>query len=208
MKLVALCGFKGSGKDWIATNINKYYNYQIYRFSQPIKNTLISMFNINQEYLEGKNFESREIKEDKKGILYDIFEKEISIRDAMIFIGEGLKDYFGQDVWVRVIDYNLKKEKPSKVVIPDLRLKEEYNWVRKNNGKVIRVTKNIPYWYEDARLASLGNIESLERMNKLGISRTEYEWLSFDFDHEITFDSTLEELENKIKNSEFLKNLS
>lgn len=198
--LLAVCGFKGSGKDWVCSFFAKYHGFKIYKFSKPIKDIIKTMFPVTDDILEGRNQTERIKKEEKSEVIREILKKDFSCRDLMLIIGEDMKKSFGKDIWVNMLDYQLKIEKPEKAIISDLRLREEYEWLRRNNGKIIRVTKYIPEWIEYAKLASSGDHNGIKKMEELNIHRTEYEWISFPYIHEIKFNGSLEDLENQIKN--------
>jgi len=202
MKLVALCGFKGSGKNWTSHFIRKHYDFEILSFSDPIKDIMSSIFDLDRNIMIGSHLSDREKKENRNEFLSRICEKNLSVRDAMIIIGETLKEKFSENLWINIIEHRIRKNNFEKVVISDLRLKSEYEWIKRNHGKIVLVKKNRPEWFDIAKKAAFGDRESLEKMKEKNIHRTEFEWLSFDYDLEIHFSSTLEELENTIRNHE------
>ena len=85
----------------------------------------------------------------------------------------------------KILD-EIKKDKNVKLIITDIRFKNEFNLIKKLNGKIIRVKRNI-----------------IDKLKDLHISENEMD--EFIVDHDIINDKTIEDLYNNIDNLKIIK---
>lgn len=112
IKVIGICGFKGSGKDTVASyiwqhfleywhklvedgNIDWYVNFENNAMARPIRELIKSGFAVHSP-----DYESKEGKDTT--IEYLTNHKLSSYRDLMITVGENFKKIFGQDIWCKV----------------------------------------------------------------------------------------------------------
>ena len=79
-----------------------------------------------------------------------------------------------------------------KVVITDCRFENEINLITKYRGKIIRVYRNLPHWFDDYQRGI-----DVEESKTLHIS--ELGWIRCNTDYDIANNGTIDELYQKIK---------
>lgn len=142
--LVALCGYKGSGKDLCADYLVDKYGFVKISFAEPLKEVLKVLFMFSDEQLFGTPMQKEESDPRWFGC---------SARTSMQFIGtEVLRDNLdkimpgiGADYFVKRLELwfelELLKNPNIKVVVSDLRFLNEDKYIKKMAGMVIRVNR-------------------------------------------------------------------
>lgn len=127
-KIIALCGYKGSGKDTVAEYLVTKYKYNHYKISEKLKEVIKLLFNLDDNDLERNKDENN----DKWGI---------EPRKIMQFIGTDMFQYklqelfpnIEKDFWIKSLFtdelINKIKNEDHRVVISDLRFLHEYNLI-------------------------------------------------------------------------------
>lgn len=142
MDLIAICGKKYNGKDTVANYLCDHYGYTKLSFADAIKNSVQCIFGFSDAQLWG----------DEKEIIDDYW--RISPREILQYFGtECMRDCFGahfphisDNIWVMAIERKISQlshNGTSKIVIADLRFDNEMDFIKKYNGTVIKVTRNI-----------------------------------------------------------------
>ena len=85
-KLIAICGFKGSGKDFVANYISQVYNYEHLKISSKLKEATKILFDMSDDQIEG----------DKKEVIDQRW--NVTPREVMQFIGTEVFQYKIQDM--------------------------------------------------------------------------------------------------------------
>jgi len=180
MFVIGLCGFKGSGKTYLAERISDvFHDTVILNFADPLKE-IVKLFGVPKDELDGKDTLTRFLKETPHPNLSRIFGSPTSPRDALIRIGMGLREIVHEDIWVKMLEDMLidSMRKGHNVIIGDVRLKNEIDLVRRYDGKLVLV-------------------KSIDKMSR-ELHRTETEWQSENFDY--VFDNTdREKFEHNLK---------
>lgn len=135
--IIAICGYKRSGKDTVANFIVENYGYEHYKLAAPLKECIQQLFGFTQEEMEGN------LKEE----VHDYW--KTSPRIVMDYIGTHIFQYEIQKVipdikrnfWINnlINRSNIKNDVNKKIVISDLRFEHEYNELMKYNTLVIKV---------------------------------------------------------------------
>ena len=126
-KIIAIAGPAGSGKDTAANFINRQNNlYCKYRFADPIKRTIKTLFDFTEEQIE-----DRHLKE-QIDLRWGFSPREAMQRFGTEF-GRDLKD----DIWLKFAERALHKN--GNLVIGDCRFENEAEWVRNNGGQIIQI---------------------------------------------------------------------
>jgi len=169
-KLIALTGFKGSGKDESALALTGYTRYGI---ADPVKEICAIAFGLTEEEMTG----DRVLKE--KGL--DRWPYE-SPRRLMQQVGTDLFRTLWPDVWVQAMRRHILNHEGQFIVISDLRFPNECEAVHQLGGIVVRVVRTdqpesldphpseryIPQLPVDHEiLAATGEIESLHRQIRM-----------------------------------------
>ena len=191
-KIIAVCGYKRSGKDTIAKYLNKKYNYKHLKITYKLKECLKLLFDLRDHELET----------DKK----DKINKKWNVtpRKLMQFIGTEIFQYKIQEIlpdidkkfWIKTfltdsLVNNLRNKKDFHIVISDIRFIHEYEELKKLNIpiSVIKVTKD--------------NI-MIDSNEELHIS--EREFIKIPYDKEILNNSTFDDMYKKI--DEYIININ
>ena len=183
-KIIAVCGYKRSGKDTIAKYLNKKYNYKHLKITYKLKECLKLLFDLRDHELETDKKE----KINKKW--------NVTPRKLMQFIGTEIFQYKIQEIlpdidkkfWIKTfltdsLVNNLRNKKDFHIVISDIRFIHEYEELKKLNIpiSVIKVTND--------------NI-MIDSNEELHIS--EREFIKIPYDKEILNNSTFDDMYKKI----------
>ena len=199
MKIIAICGFQGSGKDTLANILIKKYGYKKLSFGSTVKEVASIIFNWDRKMLEGDTKESREWREkvdvwwsNKLGI------NNLTPRYILQQVGTDLfRNHFHKDIWVNCLEKKLLDY--DKVVITDCRFPNELKTLNKYNATIIQIYRgNLPEWFNDVKL---GKREPPKELHE-----SETSWIKEPFDYIIKNNGTIIELENEIKNIINLEN--
>tara|TARA_B100000941_G_scaffold192238_1_gene138675 strand:+ start:201 stop:788 length:588 start_codon:yes stop_codon:yes gene_type:complete len=191
-KIIAVCGYKRSGKDTIAKYLNKKYNYKHLKITYKLKECLKLLFDLRDHELETDKKE----KINKKW--------NVTPRKLMQFIGTEIFQYKIQEIlpdidkkfWIKTfltdsLVNNLRNKKDFHIVISDIRFIHEYEELKKLNIpiSVIKVTND--------------NI-MIDSNEELHIS--EREFIKIPYDKEILNNSTFDDMYKKI--DEYIININ
>jgi hypothetical protein len=196
MKIIAIQGFIGSGKDTLANLIlNNNENSIKLSFASSLKDCISVVFNWNREMLEGDTKESREWREK----IDEWWSKRLNIphltpRWVLQNWGtEVLRGHFHPDIWIASLENKIQNMKDiNMIIITDCRFENEIECLKKLGAFFIRIKRGPePEWLE----------YYLNYDVKPNVHISEYSWIKNDFDITIENDGTVEDL----KNFEFLK---
>ena len=177
--IIAICGYKQTGKDTIANHLVNEYGYTHYKITNKLRDVIQLLFDLNNNDYE----KNKEVINDKWGI---------TPRKMMQFIGTDLFQYKIQELlpnidrkfWIKTLltDELVNKinNENFKIVISDLRFIHEYTELLNFDIKVLKVTNNrithndthiseneflqIPYNYEIKNNTDLKDL--YEEINK------------------------------------------
>ena len=130
MEMIGFCGVIGSGKDY---KCNEYIQngYTRIAFADQLRELCYATVGWKQS----------------DSLYYELFKdtywnpiyKKINPfngRDLLERLGKHLMVMFGEDVWVKLLDKKIETENIQKVVISDVRYKEEVKYILSKNGKI------------------------------------------------------------------------
>lgn len=137
MNIIALLGWKNSGKDTIAKHLVKRYNFYHLKFAQYIKDAAnaifpnITLFESELSYLnENNELAYWEIDKDTSKEEFGGRTK----REVLIDLAKYLKSTYGDDIFVNNINREIElmyEQCPNlNIVISDLRFMVEFDWLR------------------------------------------------------------------------------
>lgn len=130
--LIGITGKAGAGKDTVAEYLWRKHGFVRIAFADPLKRAVQEIFGLSDEQTWGR--EHKEVPVHYWGM---------SPRRMMQLLGtDCIRKQFGGDVWVKrwVLSYKLVSETDC-VVVPDVRFVEEADAIRRNGGKVIRISR-------------------------------------------------------------------
>ena len=133
--LLGLTGKLESGKSTLATQIQKHHpegGVHMLAFAKPLKDMCHSYF--------GFSFNDLYTPEGKKKY-NEIW--NMTTREFMQRLGQGLRDAIGADVWVKMLKADIleKKDIYKIIIVDDCRMPNELEMIRSLGGKTIRVTR-------------------------------------------------------------------
>jgi hypothetical protein len=168
MDIIALLGFKGSGKDTVGQYLIENHGYVAFSFAESLKDTLAAVFCWDRALLEGDTLESRIWRE-----TVDEYWAEklgwpgFTPRIAMQQVGTDVfREHFNRNIWIYNIDCKLtklKRERPNaKIVLRDARFPNELQLGRthgnpKQGGSFRSVwvqRDDPPIWWNTAEQAN------------------------------------------------------
>ena len=176
MRVIAICGYKRSGKDTIANFIVSTYGYKPLKIAEGLKNLMKTMFDFTDDQLE----ETKEVIDQYWGI---------TPRRAMQFFGTEIMQYeiqkllpdIGRNFWMKKITNTITNASDDeKFVISDMRFYHEYEALKKFYPFIIKVTK--------------------PGVNCLDTHCSETEFTTIPHNIEVINDGSLEALHEKLRN--------
>lgn len=214
-KLIAICGFKGSGKDTIG-NFFVLNGYIKKSFADPLKDIVSSLFGWDRSLLQGDTNESR-IWREQPDIWWEAqlnwksmdnpfyqFHNRFTPRVALQIFGTNIiRDEFNNNIWILRFRKELNKLKNENIVLTDVRFINELDEIKNNNGIVIRVKRgNDPDWYSLAESVNNKTASLLEvsEFNSLGIHPSETNWIGYNYDYVIENNGNLVDLTIELQN--------
>ena len=135
-KIIAICGYKRSGKDTVANIISQLYGHKHMKIASKLKDVVQTLF----------GFTYSQIEEDSKD---DVDHRwGISPRQAMQFIGTEMFQFkvqellpdIGRRFWIKGMTATIPEN--TSIVISDLRFVHEYEELKKLGVYVIRVNRD------------------------------------------------------------------
>jgi hypothetical protein len=209
--LIGFSGKIGSGKNFIAEEVFLPKLFDIYSRTKPSTKLIPYFFSFGDhlkiECLCRNSYE----KLDKKTAIHNFFvEKDQDTRDMLQKYGtENGRHVYHEDIWIRAVEtwINIQESRLGKLrektntdflpifIISDVRFKNEANFIKSNDGILIRV--NAPN-RSDLRVRTEA-INDQNIMNKIKSHSSETSLDDYEFKYSILNDEIpLEELNNQI----------
>ena len=196
---VGLVGFIGSGKNTVSS-IFVRSGFKQESLAAPLKDVCARVFSWPRELLDGTSPRSRMWRElpdtywsTKLGVI-------VTPRRALQWLGTDVfRNSFHQDVWL--LSLLKRTQHDARVVVPDVRFKNEILAIQRAGGVIVRVKRGPdPLWFPVAAKASSGSLFSAVKMQALGIHASEWEWTGCcEFDYVIENNGTLKDLEQAVQ---------
>ncbi len=133
VNLVALAGYKESGKSTVAEHLNRWHGYKTVKFAQPLKDMLRAL-GLNERHIEG------DLKEKPSMLLGGQ-----TPRHAMQTLGtEWGRDLIHPDIWVEAWADRVRflLEDNERIVVDDLRFTNELRAVEKLGGEIVYISRD------------------------------------------------------------------
>jgi hypothetical protein len=205
---IILVGFKGSGKNTAGEHLVNRHGYVPLNFADALKDAVATIFCWDRSMLEGVTPESREWRE----TVDPWWAAKLSIphftpRWALQHFGtEIMRDHFNEEIWLHNIERRILNMGPdARVVVMDGRFRNEIQLITgpRFMGKSVRVKRGPePDWYAQAVLANSYDHEhkreAEEKLVRLGVHRSERDWVGFKFHWVFENNGTVEDLHAKV----------
>lgn len=170
-KIVAVISPIGGGKDTIMNRLQSRLVYKHgyamsrtstirCRFADALNEAIAPILGIS-----GRELQDRELKEKPRFIFENpkkIEAKVWSSRDVQKEVGGLLREYLGIDVFINALD---RKYPNGILLISDLRMRNELDWVREQGGKIV-------YIYNEAAAKTQKERESKTTKLRINVSET------------------------------------
>lgn len=152
MRVIALSGLQGAGKDTAAAYMIEKYGYKKASFSAALKDVVARVFHMDREMLEGVTPEARAKREEVDPWWSDKLGREVSPRDILIEIGtDVMRDHFDHGIWTLSVQRQLElMQSESKLVFTDARFFNELGLVKSMGGECFGVYRKLPKWLDEA----------------------------------------------------------
>lgn len=202
--LIGLSGFISCGKDTVANFLVSNYGFQKVSFASCLKDVCSVIFGWDRSKLEGDTKESRTFRE----TVDPWWSQRLNIpnftpRYAFQHIGtDTLRNYFHDEIWIAAFEKKIQSllDQNVNIVCTDCRFLNEINCIKQLGGVVWLIERfEKPIWYNVALKASQQDLHSIEKCKVLQIHASEYSHLAGSFDQIIKNDSSIKNLEDKIK---------
>ena len=201
-KIIAICGFIGSGKDTVADYLVNVHGFRRESFANSLKDAVAAVFGWDRTLLEGRTKQAREWREQ-----LDLWWSErlnmpeLTPRWVLQHWGtEVIRNGFHDDMWIASLENKLRKTQDN-VVISDCRFPNEIAAIKAQGGKIIWVQRGLtPHWYTIAEQANRGDTKAREWLGLNGIHASEYSWAGTCFDAVVDNNGTIDSLYTQLKN--------
>lgn len=197
-RMIAICGFMGSGKDTVARHLIAAHGYNKVSFAGALKDAVAAIFGWPRDALEGETPESRVWRETVDPWWSERLQRpSLTPRMVLQVVGTDLfRNRFHDDIWIAAVERRLMVDPEQKVVITDCRFPNEMALIRRLGGVVWSVSRTAS---EPAWLPALMEVSKHSRapelvMREHGAHPSEWLWYLHPRDGEIKNDGGLREL--------------
>lgn len=181
-RIIAICGYKRSGKDTISEYISNMYGHKHIKIAGKLKEIVKTLFNFSNNQIEA---DEKEICDERWGI---------TPRKAMQFMGTEMFQYKLQELlpdiqrnfWIHSLITENIIGNNNPLVISDLRFMHEYTELKKHNVFIIKINRKVVGGEQD-------------------LHPSETEFLDIPADLQLENDGTIESLYNQLARSLSIK---
>ena len=139
--IIGLSGKIGSGKTTVG-DIFENEGFRLDSFANSVKDICCILFSYNRNKIEGSNPEDRLWREHKDIKTSTIMNRDMSPRDAMVFIGtEFGRNQINDNIWIETLFNRYEQSNNKNLLITDLRFPNEYDEIKKRGGFIIRINR-------------------------------------------------------------------
>ena len=137
---IGISGDKGSGKSTLADDLVSE-GYREYSFADPIKRLILDIFQIDPKYVHDPAY--KEVVIDEIGVsareLLQVIGTEL-FRDRLMECLPNLK-LRGGSVWIHSLLKRVENDGAKRVVVSDVRFRNEYNALAENDFLVVKIER-------------------------------------------------------------------
>lgn len=130
MELVGIIGKKGSGKTECANVLIQNYGFQKVSFADKLKQVVSDLFDIPINCLYDPNL--KETYDHRWGKTY---------REIMQLFGTEVGRCIYNDIWIYHTEKRILQNSDDKIVIDDVRFKNEANLIKRQNGLLLKIIR-------------------------------------------------------------------
>lgn len=148
--IIGMMGKAGSGKDTVGLFIQHllttHGTTMRYAFADALKDQISLLLGIPKSNLYDEHYKkSIFINKNDLSVCMDGFKKSNredywTLREFMQYFGtDVMQKAFGKNVWINKVNNKIIKDNTTYAIITDVRFKSEYDYVKNNNGIIIKV---------------------------------------------------------------------
>ena len=205
-KIIAICGFIGSGKDTVADYLVNVYGFRRESFANSLKDAVAAVFDWDRTLLEGRTKQAREWREQVDPWWAERLNMpDLTPRWVLQYFGtEVVRKAFHDQMWVASLENRLRNSTDD-IVITDCRFPNEISIIKRLGGQVIRVHRGAePDWYDVAVQAHAGLESAKTKLAEYNIHASETAWVGSNFDAVLNNNGSMDELYSQLE--QLLKN--
>lgn len=141
---------------------------KLYSFADGLKGLCMEFFDLSFDQAYGTN--------EQKNTMCQVFWEDLptktkhkgnmTSRELLQYFGTDIMRKMLENVWVNSTIKKIRREQSGLAIIADLRFPNEVEVVKKNNGKVVRLTRDI---LEDSHIS------------EMALDKDNFDWNNFDF---------------------------
>jgi hypothetical protein len=182
--IIGISGAFGTGKDEVAKILCERYGYQRRAFADALKEEVARCLYHDQQIPDDLPDEISELMYGYKGHPCKVWDKptDCGMRRILQFWGTEWRRAQDGDYWVKALS---DAPRPRFLVIPDVRFRNEAEWVRANGGQCWNVVRPCGF-YEYEASAIKGHL-------------SERDLAGYRFDRALLNSGTLEDLPNEVR---------
>jgi hypothetical protein len=153
MRIVALCGLRGAGKDSVADVLERRHGFRRFSFAGKLKDVVSALFGWDRELLDGRTEASRRWREQEDrwwGERLDM--PGLTPRAALQQIGTDALRGWHEEIWLAAAERSLAQLMSESaggggVVVTDCRFRNEISMLRHMGASVVHVRRGpLPPW--------------------------------------------------------------
>jgi hypothetical protein len=205
-KIIAICGFIGSGKDTVADYLVNVHGFRRESFANSLKDAVAAVFDWDRTLLEGRTKQAREWREQVDPWWAERLNMpNLTPRWVLQYFGtEVVRKAFHDQMWVASLENRLRNSTDD-IVITDCRFVNEISIIKRLGGQVIRVHRGAePEWYGVAVQANAGSDSAKIKLAEYNIHASETAWVGSSFDAVLDNNGSMDELYSQLE--QLLKN--
>jgi len=198
-QVIGITGLIGSGKGTIGSLLVEEHGFVELSFASAVKDVLAAVFGWDRDLLEGKTKESRKWREEVDEWWSERLGYKFTRRAAMQQIGTELfRNNFNDNIWIYALENKIHQY--DKVVITDVRFKNEYELVRQIGvvWNVVRGNQHLEPWYLLAEQYNK-NLTTKNPSKEYGIHQSEWDIIGLPVDHSFDNNGTIDELKEQVR---------
>ena len=202
--IVAIAGFKGSGKDTVGNHLRKNHGFATTSFARNLKQAVCVMFGWKPSMLEGSTAASRQWREQPDTYWSEVLGKTVTPRSIMQTVGtDVIRGKFYDNFWVASTRLVLQNTAAS-TAVTDARFRNELSMIKQLGGHTILVCRGSnPSWYAQAEWLNrqpqwLRPLLLWLLPEVAAVHVSERDWIGWQFDYVINNNGDLDQLHARI----------